>query len=54
MIQEVPQSFVLGLILFNVYLNICDVNLESVPEKLVENSEFAVTWFEKKLHETEC
>ena len=26
---------------------VCDVNLESVPEKLEENSELVVTWFEK-------
>ena len=25
----------------------CDVNLKSVPEKLEENSELVVTWFEK-------
>ena len=31
----------------------CDVNLESVLKKLEENSELVVTYFEKKLHETE-
>ena len=31
----------------------CDVNLESVLKKMEENSELVVTYFEKKLHETE-
>ena len=31
---------------------VCDVNLESVLENVEGNSELAVTWFEKKLHET--
>ena len=30
---------------------VCDVNLESLLEKLEENSELAVAWFKKR---TEC